>query len=51
MSLSSKGRKELEKAGVETRKADNGVYYLPKGKYVIDVSVGGKSAKTPFEVK
>jgi len=51
VSLSSKGKKELEKTETDIRKADNGVYYLPKGKYVVHVSVGGKSAKTPFEVK
>jgi photosystem II stability/assembly factor-like uncharacterized protein len=51
LSLSSKGKKELEKTDADIQKADNEVYYLPKGKYVIHVSVGGKSAKTPFEVK
>ena len=51
LSLSTKGKKEIEKTDVDISKADNGIYYLPKGKYIVIVSIGGKSAKTPFEVK
>jgi len=51
LSLSSKGKKELEKMDINVRKADNGVYYLPKGKYVVHISVAGKSNKTSLEIK
>jgi len=51
LSLSSKGKKALEKAGVALNKADNDVYYLPKGIYTVHVNVGSKQATTQLEIK
>ncbi len=49
LSLTKKGRKELLKENdkMEIDKAKNGKYYLPKGKYTIQIG----SEKTVFEVK
>lgn len=51
VSLSEKGKKNLEKAGATVRAADNGTIYLPKGKYVIGVSQGGMTATKILEIK
>ena len=51
VSVSEKGKKLLEKQDVEVTEAKNGIYYLPKGKYVIKVAVGAASSTTPLEVK
>ncbi len=51
VSISEKGKKELEKKGDKIRKAGNGAYYLPKGKYMVKIESKGLSAETPFEVK
>ncbi len=51
VSLSKKGRKALENADTKLKEADNGVYYLPKGKYKAKVSVNGKTSEQSFELK
>lgn len=51
VSVSEKGKKELEKNSVNIKKADNGEYYLPKGKYVMKIASNGLTAETSFEVK
>jgi photosystem II stability/assembly factor-like uncharacterized protein len=49
VSFSKKGKKYFEKANKETnlKEAKNGVFYLPKGKYVVKVG----DAKSDFEIK
>jgi hypothetical protein len=51
VSLSEKGVKNLEKGGSKISKAQNGKYYLPKGNFVLEVSISGKSAKQNLEIK
>jgi len=41
----------LEKEGDKLKKADNGTYYLPKGKYVVKISAKGKTAEKSLEIK
>ncbi len=47
VSLSEKGKKNLEKEGAEIIEAKNGKNYLPKGKYLIHIN----SKSKPFEIK
>ncbi len=47
VTVSEKGKKALAKKDIEVSKAKNGEYYLPKGKY--SVQVNGK--KTALEIK
>lgn len=51
LSLSDKGIKNIEKAGISTSKAKNGKHYLPKGIYDVKVSVNGMTSNTSLEVK
>lgn len=51
ISASESGKKALEKKGTKMNEAQNGKYYLPKGKYTIEVSVGGKKASKTLEIK
>ncbi|MEZ4875395.1 MAG: glycosyl hydrolase [Flavobacteriaceae bacterium] len=51
VTLSEKGMKTLEKAGIKVSKAQNGAYYLPKGTYWVEVGRDGKTAKQKLEVK
>jgi len=51
LSLSEKGIKNIEKAGISITKANNGKHYLPKGKYDIKVSLNEMTNSTSFEVK
>ena len=51
VTLSEKGKKELGKESDKIKKADNDKYYLPKGKYVVNISASGKTTKTSLEVK
>jgi photosystem II stability/assembly factor-like uncharacterized protein len=50
LSLSAKGKKALEKKDVEISEADNGMNYLPKGMYEINILMSGKSAIQAFEL-
>lgn len=51
LSISEKGIKVLEKMNSNVKKADNGKYYLQKGKYKVEVSLNGKSITSEFEIK
>ncbi|OAB80626.1 WD40/YVTN/BNR-like repeat-containing protein [Cochleicola gelatinilyticus] len=51
LTVSDKGRKELEKKEVEVRKAQNEKYYIPKGEYKVSVMLNGGTIETDFEVK
>jgi photosystem II stability/assembly factor-like uncharacterized protein len=51
VTLSEKGMKNLEKAGVKISKAQNEKYYLPKGNYTVEVSISGKTTKQKLEIK
>jgi len=51
LTLSSKGKKEMDKEEDKIKKADNGKYYLSKGKYVLTISLNGKTAKSTLEIK
>ncbi|MEM7185045.1 MAG: glycosyl hydrolase [Bacteroidota bacterium] len=51
LSVSEKGKKAFEKNGDGLSKAGNGMYFLPKGKYVVKIDSGGKTAQTGLEVK
>lgn len=51
LSVSEKGVKALGKSGTEIKKAENDLFYLTKGSYIITVSIDGKEAITTLEVK
>ncbi|MCB0467235.1 MAG: glycosyl hydrolase, partial [Aequorivita sp.] len=51
LSISEKGSKVFDKTETKVKQAENGKYYLQKGKYKVTVSVNGKSATSEFEVK
>lgn len=51
LTLSGKGEKEMDKREDKIKKADNGKNYLPKGKYVLNISVNGKTVKKSFDIK
>ncbi|MAW95799.1 MULTISPECIES: glycosyl hydrolase [unclassified Leeuwenhoekiella] len=53
LSITEKGKDQLEKAtkDLKLKKADNGVYYLPAGKYTLEVNLGGNSKTITLEVK
>jgi photosystem II stability/assembly factor-like uncharacterized protein len=51
LSVSEKGVKALGKSGTELKKAENGLFYLPKGNYEITVSIDGMQSVTALEVK
>ncbi|MDN3722886.1 glycosyl hydrolase [Aequorivita sp. SDUM287046] len=51
LSISEKSSKLLEKNDVKVKQAENGKFYLPKGKYIVKVSANGKAAISELEVK
>lgn len=51
LSISEKGSKVFDKSETKVKKAENGKYYLPKGKHRITVAIFGKTATSDFEVK
>ncbi|GAA0871568.1 hypothetical protein GCM10009117_07140 [Gangjinia marincola] len=53
LSLSEKGKKALEKERDDVRisKSKNGMYYLPKGEYTIEVVSGTSNDKKEFKVE
>lgn len=53
LSISEKGKKILEKANSELNisKQKNGKYYLPKGKYTLELQNAGITTSTVLEVK
>jgi photosystem II stability/assembly factor-like uncharacterized protein len=51
LSISEKGRKTLEKEAAKMKQAENGIYYLPKGKYVLDIKINENLGKEVLEIK
>lgn len=51
LSLSEKGIKNIEKAGISTNKAKNGKRYLPKGEYSVVINLDGKISRKTFEIR
>ncbi len=51
LSVSEKGKKAMEKSGAKISKADNDLHYLPKGKYIVNVSFGGQKVSKVLEIK
>ncbi|QKX04637.1 glycosyl hydrolase [Aquimarina sp. TRL1] len=53
LSVTEKGKKAIEKEFPDDRveKKKNEKYYLPTGTYTIEVTAGGVSKSTPFEIK
>ncbi len=51
LSISEKGQKHFEKEDIEVEKAKNGIYYLPKGEYVVKVIIDDQSEQSPLEIK
>jgi hypothetical protein len=50
-SISKKGKKQLEKENILISQGANGTFYLPKGSYTVEVSMGDFTIKKPLEVK
>tara|TARA_R110002012_G_scaffold11444_3_gene51617 strand:- start:39064 stop:41904 length:2841 start_codon:yes stop_codon:yes gene_type:complete len=48
--ISEKGVKTLTNSDLEIKKAENGKYYLPKGKYSVVLKLMDKSASTVFSI-
>lgn len=51
LSITEKASKLLDKSDAKIKQAENGKYYLPKGKYKVTVSSNGKTATSELEVK
>lgn len=51
LSISEKDIKNLGKLDINIKQADNGKYYLNKGKYKVTVLVNTKTASTEMEIK
>ncbi|MFV8225199.1 WD40/YVTN/BNR-like repeat-containing protein, partial [Christiangramia aquimixticola] len=53
LTITSDAAQNLEKENKDTTssKADNGLYYIPKGKYKMVLKLNGKTAEEKFEVK
>jgi len=51
LTMNKKGVKSLEDAGITIEEAQNGMYYLPKGKFKIDVKNGTLNTSTMLEIK
>lgn len=51
MSVSEKGVKAMKKRGMEIKKQDNAVYYLPKGEYTVKIYIEGKSDSAVLEIR
>ncbi|MEL6811436.1 MAG: glycosyl hydrolase [Bacteroidota bacterium] len=51
LTLSKKGEKVLKNDGTTVNKAQNDKYYLPKGTYLMQITVNGKTAKREFELR
>ncbi|MAB56604.1 MAG: glycosyl hydrolase [Aequorivita sp.] len=46
-----KGKRVLENGDTKLKHAENGKFYPPKGKYKLTVTIEGKAADMPFEIK
>ncbi len=51
LSITEKGSKIFDKTDAKIKKAENGKYYLPQGKYPIYLNLANKTAHTTIEVK
>ena len=51
LSVSEKGKKVLDKKDISIEEADNGTYYLSKGKYKLEISQGDQTSETDLEIK
>ena len=53
LSISESGKKHLEKEtkDLEIKKAQNGVYYLPAGKYDVEIKTAGKTQTTALKIE
>ncbi|MEH6657856.1 glycosyl hydrolase [Leeuwenhoekiella marinoflava] len=53
LSISESGKKHLEKEtkDLEIKKAQNGVYYLPAGKYDVEIKTAGKTQTTVLKIE
>ncbi|MFT6825561.1 MAG: photosystem II stability/assembly factor-like uncharacterized protein [Patiriisocius sp.] len=50
-SISEKGKKQLEKKEVSSHTGANGTFYLPIGKYTVEVSLAGDKTSKKIEIK
>ena len=50
-SVSQKGKKQLEKENISIFQGANGTFYLPKGSYTVEVSIGDFTINKPVKVK
>ena len=50
-SISEKGKKYLEKNNISVHMGVNGTFYLPSGKYSVEVSLKGNKTSKKIEVK
>jgi hypothetical protein len=48
LTISEKGIKNMEKAGLKVTKGKNGKTYLPKGSYTVLINLNGKTVKIPL---
>jgi len=51
LTISEKGKRMLEKAKIDVKRAENNEFYLPNGKYKVVVSANGKESATNLIVK
>jgi len=49
--ISEKGSKIFDKTDNKIKQAENGTYYLPKGKYILSVHMDKKEAQQSFDIK
>ena len=50
-SISEKGKKYLEKNNISVHMGVNGTFYLPSGKYSVEVSLKGNKTSKKIQVK
>ena len=50
-SISKKGKKQLENEDISVSQGANGTFYLPKGSYTVEVSVGDFTINKTLEIK
>ncbi|WGF93311.1 WD40/YVTN/BNR-like repeat-containing protein [Aequorivita marisscotiae] len=49
-SISEKGIKVFKKSDIKIKEADNGIFYLPKGAYKLNILLNGKEATTDLKI-
>ena len=50
-SISKKGKKQLENEDISVSQGANGTFYLPKGSYTVEVSIGDFTINKTLEIK